>query len=85
MAQERLRQQQEEFRRKLQELQRKKQQEEAERAGEGRAGAICISYLGQKYFYPTVGVRLNLPTVIPILGLVCEALQMYKLFFFQSD
>lgn len=26
-------------------------------------------YLGQKYIYPTVGVHLTLPRVIPILGL----------------
>lgn len=45
MAQERARQQQEEFQRKLQELQRKKQQEEAQRAGEGDSGTLCISCL----------------------------------------
>ena len=69
MAQERARQQQEEFRRKCQELQRKKQQEEAERAGE-RCSTLCNSlHLGQKYYYPPVGVHSILPRVIPILGL----------------
>lgn len=67
-------QQQEDFQRKLQELQRKKQQEEAERAGEGGFwSSLCLSYLGQKYLSPTVGVHLNLPGVSPIPALTVRS------------
>lgn len=52
-AQERARQQQGQFRRKLQALQRKKQQEEAERAGEGKCGAL--------HRLSTWGTDLSLP------------------------
>ena len=75
VAQERLRQQQDKFRRKLQELQRKKQQEEAERAGEGRSGGICISCLsGAEVFLSHCGCSLESPQSYSYLGLVCEAL-----------